>query len=156
MSIVVSWIELNLSSTLVRRSALASFDITHGGETFAADGLFSDIKSTKRVLSLENVTQEVILNLIDKNGNTDLQTAVRTGTYRRRLATVWKGDWNPATATLSNVVILKQGPMETVNDTEDDGSVTMIISSQLVSAQSSTENIALNLLHLSHSTLEFG
>jgi len=147
MSIVVSWIELNLSSTLVRRSALAAFDITHGGQTFFADGLFSDIKSTKRVLSLENVTQEVILNLIDKNGNTDLQTAVRTGTYRRRLAIVWKGDWNPATATLSNVVILKQGPMETVNDTEDDGTVTMIISSQLVSAQSSTENIALNLLH---------
>jgi len=147
MSIVVSWIELNLSATLVRRSALAAFDLEHDGNTFLADGLFADIKSTKRVLSLENVTQEVILNLVDKNNNTDLQTAVRTGSYRRRLATVWKGDWDPATASLSNVVVLKQGPMETVNDTEDDGTVTMIVSSQLVSAQKSTENIALNLLH---------
>lgn len=147
MSIFVSWIELELSATITRRSALASFDLVHDGKTYFADGLLADVLSTKRVLSLENVPQEVVLNLVDKNGNTDMRDAVRDGTYRRRKATVYKGKWNTTTATLSNVETLKQGPMETVNDVEDNGTVTLIVSSQLVDAQKSTENIALDLLH---------
>ena len=48
---IVSWLEIPLSSTVTRRSALAGYDIVYEGNTYINDGLLVDVEKTTRVMS---------------------------------------------------------------------------------------------------------
>lgn len=130
-----------------RRSALAGFDVTFNGNVYPSDGMIVDVGQSARVLSFENVPQEVSLSLIDKNGNDDVQVAFRENTYRWREATIWKGITDDTTGMLLSQEVLKKGPMEAMNDLNDDGTITLIVSSDIVRSQRTPENVALQAIH---------
>ena len=138
--------EFALSSTLTRRSCLAGFDVTYNSNVYAADGMIVDIGNSVRELAFKNTTQQVTLSFTQGTNN-DVRDAFLSGSYRRRIATLYKGDWEPSTQTLSNVVILKSGIMDATNSVDDDGTMSIIISSQIIRTQRSPDNVALATLH---------
>ena len=141
--ITITFASIELSSLNTRRTVIdGGFPLDYDGHTYLFDGLVIELDNTTVSASLSNVTQNITLFLDD-----DVKAAIQTDTYRNRYATIYKGEWDPSTATLSDVKVIYKGLMDTHNAPEDNGTVEIIVSSLISPMRRPSDNLSLQVLH---------